>query len=118
MFDMQQGAAVFLDCGWKADSDYNLRAKSLPPFSFSASLDKIELDKDLKREFIIIINPSSCYVVFETHRQEDDSIKVSQTAYSKKILKRFNMKNRREFKRRESQKVKTMLRYLKGTIKE
>ncbi|XP_054715407.1 uncharacterized protein LOC129224886 [Uloborus diversus] len=59
-----------------------------------ASTSKKHLENflgDLKKEFKITTKPAEYYLGFEIHRQEDDSIKLSQTAYTKKVLERFGM---------------------------
>lgn len=59
-----------------------------------ASTSNEELEeflKELKKVFKITTKPAEYYLGLEIHHQEDNSIKICQTAYIKKILERFGM---------------------------
>lgn len=59
-----------------------------------AATNKIQLEeliRKLKEEFKVTNKPASYYLGFEIGYQKDGSIKVSQAAYTNKILDRFGM---------------------------
>jgi hypothetical protein len=63
-----------------------------------AATDKkelVEFEKELKSEFKIIAKPASYFLGMEISQDSDGSIKVSQTAYTKKLLEQFGMRHGR-----------------------
>lgn len=53
------------------------------------------LIEELKKEFKITTKPAPYFLELEIERNDDGAIKISQQAYTKKILQRFNMENSR-----------------------
>jgi transposase InsO family protein len=61
-----------------------------------AANDEQELQQfidDLGRKFKITAKPASFFLGLEINREEDGSVRVSQTHYTEKLLERFNMSN-------------------------
>lgn len=61
-----------------------------------ASTDKSELEKfqrELEAEFRITAKPATYFLGIEIHQQSDGSIKISQGAYTRKLLDQFGMSN-------------------------
>ena len=54
-------------------------------------LELLELAEKLKSEFKITVKPATYFLGFEIDQQCDGSVKISQAAYTRKLLERFGM---------------------------